>query len=143
MKLIVDVNVILSALVKEGTSFKVFALNSILKKFEFYAPEFMLSEFNKHKEKILKISKLKREVFEKILELIFSQIEIVPSNIFSDFIPKAEKIVRDKKDVHYVALALALNSPIFSGDPDLKEVKVIKVYSPRELLEILLSEKEV
>jgi len=35
MELIVDVNVILSALVKRGVSFKVFALNKVLRKFKF------------------------------------------------------------------------------------------------------------
>ena len=40
----------------------------------------------------------------------------------------------------YVALALALNCP-FSGDPDLREIEGIKVYSPRELFEMLIGRK--
>ena len=40
MELIVDVDVILSALVKRGVSFNVFALNKVLRKFKFFAPDF-------------------------------------------------------------------------------------------------------
>jgi len=40
-------------------------------------------------------------------------------------------------------LALAFKCPIFSGDPDLREIKEKKVYSPRELLEILIGERDL
>ena len=56
MELVVDVDVILSALVKRGISFKVFALNKVLRKFKFFAPDFMLSEFAKHRDRILKLT---------------------------------------------------------------------------------------
>lgn len=141
MELIVDVNVVLSALVKRGVSFKVFALNSIIRKFRFFAPDFMLSEFAKHKDRILKESGLREEVFSAIVDLIFSQIEIVPSEVFGNLVPRAMELLKDEKDVPYVALSLAFNCPIFSGDSDLREIERIKVYSPRELLEMLLNKK--
>ena len=141
MELIVDVNVVLSALVKRGVSFKVFALNSIIRKFRFFAPDFMLSEFAKHKDRILKESGLREEVFSAIVDLIFSQIEIVPSEVFGNLVPRVMELLKDEKDVPYVALSLAFNCPIFSGDSDLREIERIKAYSPRELLEMLLNKK--
>jgi len=142
MELVVDVNVVLSALVKRGVSFKVFALNRVLRKFKFFAPDFMLSEFAKHRDRVLKESRLREKVFSAIVDLIFSQIEIVPSEAFGNFVPKAMELLKDEKDVAYVALALAFNCGIFSGDPDLREIEGIKVYSPRELFEMLLGKRK-
>ena len=101
----------------------------------------MLSEFAKHKDRILKESGLREEVFSAIVDLIFSQIEIVPSEVFGNLVPRAMELLKDEKDVPYVALSLAFNCPIFSGDSDLREIERIKVYSPRELLEMLLNKK--
>jgi len=126
MELVVDVNVVLSALVKRGVSFKVFALNRVLRKFKFFAPDFMLSEFVKHRDRILKESGLREEVFLAMVDLIFSQIEIVPSEAFGNFVPKAMELLEDEKDVPYVALALAFNCPIFSGDSDLREIEGLR-----------------
>jgi len=141
MELIVDVNVILSALVKRGVSFKVFALNKVLRKFKVFAPDFMLSEFAKHRNRIHKESGLREEVFSAMVDLIFSQIEIVPSEAFGNFVPKAMELLEDEKDVPYVALVLAFNCLIFSGDPDLRGIEEIKVYSPRELFEMLVGKR--
>ena len=44
MKLVVDANVVFSALVKKGIAFSVFLLNSLSKKFEFIAPEYLWIE---------------------------------------------------------------------------------------------------
>ena len=56
MLIVVDVNVILSSLLTKGNSFKVFALNDLFGKFDFVAPEFLLKELDKYKEKFLKRS---------------------------------------------------------------------------------------
>jgi len=40
-----------------------------------------------------------------------------------------------------VFLLWLLTALFFSGDPDLREIKEVKVYSPRELLDILLGKR--
>ena len=72
---------------------------------------------------------------------LIEEIEFIPAKEFVRFLPEAERICRDPKDKEYVALALAFNCGIFSGDPDLREIEGIKVYSPRELFEILLGKR--
>ena len=54
MKILVDTNRIVAALIKESTT------RTILfdEKFEFMTPEFTLSEFNKHKNEIKEKTKL-------------------------------------------------------------------------------------
>ena len=51
------------------------------------------------------------------------------------------ELLNDEKDVPYVALVLAFNCLIFSGDPDLRGIEEIKVYSPRELFEMLVGKR--
>jgi len=138
MRFVVDVNVVISSLMKDGISFKVFSLNSILQKFEFIAPDFFMSEISKHKEELLHKSKLPEEVFFDTMDFLFEQINIVPAEEFKEFVPQAEKVLSNHmKDVPYVALALKLDCPIFSGDKILKNLSPVKVCSPRELFDLL------
>ncbi|MGB7532846.1 MAG: PIN domain-containing protein [Halobacteriota archaeon] len=63
----------------------------------------------------------------------------VPFKEIKEFVPKAEKMLSGHlKDVPYLALALKLECPIFSGDKVLKRLSPVRVCSPRELLDTLL-----
>lgn len=138
---VVDANVVFSALIKRGIAYKVFFLNFLLEKFRFIAPEYLWLEIRRHKEEILEETKLSEEEFEEFFEFLMEEIEIVPDSKFLHVMPKAEEILPEhKKDSPYLALALAMNCPIFSGDVNLKKQTVVKVYSPRELLDTLLGE---
>lgn len=44
----VGANVVISSLIKKGTTFDCFILNSNLEKYRLVAPEFMLEEIDKH-----------------------------------------------------------------------------------------------
>lgn len=135
MLVVVDVNVILSALLGKGDSFNVFAINNIFNKFDFIAPEFLFVELEKHKEEFLKRSRLSKNEFEEILKFITNQISIIPKSEFENNLPKArELLLKEQKDAPYVALALELNCPIFSGDKKLREVSPVKILSPKEML---------
>ena len=138
MIVIVDANVVISSLAAKGVTYKVFFWNSLLDRYEFVAPGFLWKEVNKHKERLLKVSKLSEDEFEEVFEFLRYEIDIVPDNEFLAFLPVAEKVCPDVKDKVYFALALALSSPLFSGDPELKDQSAVKVYNPRELLDILL-----
>ena len=135
MLIVVDVNVVLSSLLTKGNSFNVFALNDLFDKFNFIAPEFLLTELEKHKETIFKRSELSKDIFERTLRLVLKQITLVSESDFSEFLQRAKELLPTHlKDVQYVALAIKLNCPIFSGDKILKELSPIKVLSPKEIL---------
>ena len=122
---------------------KFFLINSLIKKFEFIAPELLLKEVRKREDSLIKEIGISKKEWDEILNFILEEIDFIPADEFIDFLPEAEKICKDPKDKEYVALALAFKCPIFSGDPDLREIKEIKVYSPRELLEILIGERDL
>ncbi|MFH0701852.1 MAG: PIN domain-containing protein [Candidatus Woesearchaeota archaeon] len=135
MKLIVDANVLFSALIKGGETQRLL----ILPFFELYAPEFILEELENHQEEILIKSNRTKEQFSALLQSLRKVIEFVPQKELTSFQPKVEKFCPDPDDLPYFALALMLDCPIWSNDKELKQKQnVVKVYSTTELL-ILLS----
>ncbi len=138
MIVVVDANVIFSALLGRGNTFNVFESNKIFQRFEFVAPEFLFTEIGKRMDKILAHTKLNKDEVSQIFGFLKDQINFVPA---SDFLDKLEEAVKiNKKDSPYIALALKLNCPIFSGDKRLKQQNIVKVYSPKELLDLLSKE---
>ena len=135
MLLVVDANVVFSSLIRKGNPFKVFEANNVIERFEFVAPEFLFSEIKKKFGKILEETKLSKEELSEAISFIKEQVEFIPSSEFLDKLPEAIKI--NLKDSPYLALALKLDCPIFSGDKKLKEQSLVKILSPRQLLDIL------
>lgn len=135
MLLVVDANVVFSALVNKGNSFKVFECNKKLRRFEFIAPELLFSEMQNRTGKLLSVTKLTEEELFDVFLFIKKQIKLISFSNFSDRLPEAIEL--NLKDSPYLALALKFNCPIFSGDKGLKKQDAVKVFSPRELLDIL------
>ena len=134
MELIIDANVLMSALVKA----KGFTYDLIFNdKIKLSAPELLLSEFEKHKEEITKKSNLSKEELDLFLSLISARIDLIPLSEFKNQIDHAERISPDPDDTEYLALALKLNCPIWSNDKKLKEQEIIKIYSTEELIKII------
>ena len=131
MKLVVDANILFSALIKEGMTKKIlFDLS-----YELYSPAFIFEEFKKHQNEILFKTHRTNEEFYKILESLKEIISFVPDEDFTDYIEGAEKICPDYDDSAYFALALKLNCPIWSGEKSFKEQSKIKVFNTKELVE--------
>jgi len=134
MELIIDANILMSALIApQGKTFDLIYNNRI----RLFAPEFLLEEVKKHKEEILDKSGLSESDFEIFLTLIISRIEIISKSEFENLIPTAEEISPDINDSEYFALALKLNCSIWSNDKRLKNQDKVKVYSTGELLGIV------
>jgi len=120
------------------TTFDVFLLNSVLKKLEFIAPEFLWIEVEKNGEELLKETELTEDEFKEVMEFLIEEITIVPSSQFLELLPEAKRLLSThSKDVPYLALALKFNCSIFSGDKALKRLSPVKVLSPREVLKLL------
>lgn len=143
MMLIVDANIVLSAVVLKGKTGEVFEKNRIFGMLELYSPEYLLEQIEDNMLEIMKKSKLTIEEFKSALGFILPQIKLLEEDKFSEFLHEAEKI-SPYKDFPYVALALSfksngLDAPIWSNDKDLANVPGIKVMSTHELCELLRS----
>ena len=132
MDLVVDANILFSALIKDGTTIELI----LESEFHLFAPEFLFSEFYKYKQELLQKTKRSSEEFDEIFGLLGLKITIIPKEDFEGFIEKAKEISPDPDDVSYFALALRLNASIWSNDKKLKEQSKIKVYNTKDILEL-------
>jgi putative PIN family toxin of toxin-antitoxin system len=130
MKLIVDANILFAALIKEGLTAELL----ISDKLQLFAPEFLLTEFSKYKDLILKKTHRNEQDFKRFLELLKEQITIVPKKEIAPFLDEVEKISPDPKDTIYLALAIAINANIWSNDKKLEQNQTrVEVFSTEEL----------
>jgi len=134
MELIIDVNILMSALVTTNG----FTYDLIFREdLKLFAPEYLLEEFEEHKDEIIEKSGLTEEELDLFLSLISTRINFIEKQEFEQFIKKAEEVTPDLDDAEYFALALKLNCPIWTNDKKLKGQEKIKIYSTSELVKII------
>ena len=135
MELIIDANILFSALIKNSLT-----INFLFKKdLILFSPDFMIDEFTKYKKFLAGKSSRNEEEFIQIQHMLKDVITIIPKEEYSNFIETAKKISPDIDDVMYFASALKLNCGIWSNDKKLKEQDKIKIYSTKDLLQIIKS----
>ncbi|MBU1199595.1 MAG: PIN domain-containing protein [Nanoarchaeota archaeon] len=132
MQLVLDANILFAALIKDGTTRKIF----MEKNAKFYVPEFIFHELFKHLAELRAKTNLSETVIKKqIIELFdLANIEIISSIEIKPFLKQAEKICPDINDIHYFALALKMKCPIWSEDKKLREQSEIKIITTKELM---------
>jgi len=133
MKIILDVNVILSALIRDSTTRKII-LNS---EFDFYFPEPSLHKIRKYKSYILEKSGLIEEEYNKIMATLFKYIKLVPTKEIDKNWDEAKKIMEhiDKEDVVFIATALSLpDSVIWSDDRHFEKQDKVKVFKTKDMI---------
>tara|TARA_Y100000310_G_scaffold332587_1_gene408467 strand:+ start:158 stop:574 length:417 start_codon:yes stop_codon:yes gene_type:complete len=138
MKIILDSNILFSALIKDSITRKL-----ILEYEEFFLfPEFIFEELTKYKLVLVKKSKMNEEDFNKLMNLILTKVLIVPNELLLPFKEEALDIIKDidLNDVIFIACGLAYrNSIIWSDDKKLKKQNRIKILNTKEMIEFVLS----
>lgn len=79
-KYIVDTNIIFSSLLANKSNVRDILLND---NHEFYAPNLLITEIFKHKEKLIKFSKLNDEDFLIFFNLCIERIHFIPLELIS------------------------------------------------------------
>lgn len=133
MKLVVDANVIISALVSDSKSRELI----VTLEPELLTPEIVHDEIGRHRELIVEKSGMDDDRVEQFLGLLFRYIETVPVADFHGEIDKAEEAIADidPDDVLYVACALACEAAIWSDDSDFEEQSLVEVYPTVQVVE--------
>ena len=129
MILIVDANVLFSALMKNSLTAELIFEEDLL----LSTPEFIITEFFKYEDLILKKTHRTKEDFIQNMHMLKDIITVVPQEEYSKFIEEAKKFSPDPKDVLYLALALKLKCAVWSNDKKLKTQDKVKIYSTEEL----------
>ena len=121
MKIVVDTNIIFSALLNTNGTIGDLLFNSE-SIFEFYSCTYMRYEIEKHWEKLKRISKLSESNLQESKYRVYSKIhfineELIPGNVWLE----AETIVEDidKDDSDFVALTNYLEANLWTGDKEL------------------------
>ena len=140
MKVIVDTNIIFSALLNTSGTIGdlIFDSENV---FDFYSCEYMRFEINKHWIKLKHISKLtdtdlKESLFKLLTKIRFINEELIPEKLWL----KAEKLAGDvdEDDTDFVALTLYLKGILWTGDKGLytglRNKGFEKIISTQELL---------
>ncbi|MDO8952132.1 MAG: PIN domain-containing protein [Draconibacterium sp.] len=125
---VVDTNLIFSSLIPKASKIREILFESNM---TFYSPNFLITEIYKHKDKLLKSSKLTDLEFYLYFNGIIERIKFVPTDfIGKDSRQKAYDLCRDIdiKDTPFVALAIDLGIPIWTGDKKLKDGLRLKGY---------------
>ena len=130
MGLVVDANILFPVLIKSGKTEELMFEPEL----HLYAPEFIFEELEKYFSLILEKTYRNEPEFLRIFEIIKNKIKTIANEETEDYLPKAEKICPDKKDVDYFALALRLKCSIWSNDRLLKNQQIIPIYSTSDLL---------
>jgi len=135
MEVVIDTNIFIAALLKEGTTRKLLLNDDLI----LYAPEYLIEEIFDHLQELEKKSHLSKEVLEEIFKvmLIESKVIIIPKVETQPYIKKAQEISPDSDDVMYFATALKQNIGIWSNDKELNKQKLIKIYSTNDIVTLL------
>jgi len=130
MKLVVDSNIIFSAIISPGgkTAELIF-----VKGLELFSAKTLEQELFEHKGELMKKACLPEIYFDLLRELLFSKISFLEEKELDIFIPKAKEICPDVGDVAFFAVCLAKDIPLWSNDKELKKQSVVKVINTEEL----------
>jgi predicted nucleic acid-binding protein len=121
MKIVIDSNIIFSALLSTDNRFKTLLYFS---NHTFYSCNFLFVEIFKHKNKIEAISKLSGEEILTQLGGIVSKIHFMEENLIpKEIFKKAYSLCRDidEKDTPFIALSIFLDAYFLTGDKKLTE----------------------
>ena len=137
MKLVIDSNIVISALIKDSKTRELILEYG----FELYYPRASLNNFEKYKQEIVDKAGINAEEFEKIYQILLEKISIIENIIFLDKLDEALTIIGniDIEDVPFIALALSIeNDGIWTDDADFDKQNKIKVWKTGDVLKSLM-----
>ncbi|MEW6722048.1 MAG: putative toxin-antitoxin system toxin component, PIN family [Candidatus Micrarchaeota archaeon] len=130
MNLVVDANIIIAALIKDGITIELLLEPQVC----LYCPEFLFDEIFRYQDTILEKTSRSEEEFSEILTALSERLVIVPMEEIRPYLGEATAISPDPDDVVYFALALKLGAGIWSNDKLLKKQNKIPIYSTADIL---------
>lgn len=119
--LVIDTNLVFSALIPKASQIRDILFESNI---NFYSPNILIAEIFKHKDKLLKSSKLTESEFDIYFNGIIERIKFIPTDFIGlDSRQKAYDLCFDIdiKDTPFVALSIDLAIPFWTGDKKLKD----------------------
>lgn len=140
MKFVVDTNIVFSAILNTNSRIASLLIES-KDQFQCYAPVYLLSELDVHRSKIKQILKISLNEIIELQHLVTHNIHFISEYQISEKNwLNAENITApvDGDDIAFVALALELSCPLWTGDKKLQKIITLpKILSTEQIFEIL------
>ena len=133
MKLVVDANVVISALIANSRTRELL----VTLEPELLTPEVVHDEIGNYEDLIVEKSGMKVERVRQFIDLLFQYVETVPAGEFYPHIEEANEAIgdTDPDDVLYVACALALEAGVWSDDSDFDDQDLVPVFTTSDVIE--------
>jgi predicted nucleic acid-binding protein len=148
MKIVVDTNIIFSALLNSNSTIGDLLFNSG-KYFEFYSCNYLRYEIQKHWERLKKISKLSDEQLQVSYTQVLSKLKFINEEIIpAETWLVSEEITKgiDIDDTDFVAMTKFLKATLWTGDKvlynGLKKTGFKKLINTTELLALRTTKSE-
>ena len=136
MKLIVDTNILLKALIKDSKT-RAILLNP---NHQFYLPEYAIEEVMEHITFLVDKTGLPEEEIKLALNILLTNIQIIPYKEVSKKWREAKEIMGtiDEDDIPFLAAALTTTCDgVWSDDKDLKRQRRVKVWNTGEIMRLI------
>ena len=133
MRLVIDTNILFTYFWKNSFTKKLILKSDL----ELFAPEYALEEIKYHMQEILNKTKISKQEFIKLREELALIVKFIPPEDYSNLFKDVMKSIPDSKDIDFLALALKLSCPIWSNDPDLKKQDKIKIFTTKEIIQLI------
>lgn len=121
MKIVVDTNIVFSAILNSTSTIGKILLRSH-ENLQFYSCNYLRTEIKKHRAKLLKLIKLSEAELVELEEIITQQItfideRLIPKSLIESARNRLQKI--DENDTVFVALTDLLKGKLWTGDKQL------------------------
>ena len=130
MKLVVDTNCLLSALIKSAKSREIICSPKVT----LYAPEHIITESINDRGEISDKAGLAESEFDELISTLLANVAIVPESEFKQYKEQALTLVKHPEDAPFLALSMAKGIPLWSNDKELKQQTNVKVFSTGNLV---------
>jgi predicted nucleic acid-binding protein len=118
MKIIVDTNIVFSAILNSNSRIGKILLNS-KEHFQFFSCNYLRIEIQRHRNKLFKITKLTEDQLSELEELVTQHITFIDERLIpKDILIKTEIQLKaiDPDDTVFVALTKHLEGKLWTGD---------------------------
>src|SRR3989338_475902 len=139
-ELIIDASILFSFFNRSSSRRKV--MKELLdKNCKLFSPDYVLEELINNKSNIMHFAKISESEFNELVEELNKDIDTFREEKYEEFLSEANKLSphdEETKDDPYFALSLYKNKiPIWSDEIAFKKQSEIKVFSTKELLDML------
>ena len=135
MKLIVDTNIIISALIKDSITRKI--IHHI--KADLFCIPLQQKELEKYKSLILRRSNLDELELKNLISQLYQKMIPLKDSIILSKMPTAIKIMDhiDPNDTQFIAAALSIKADIWSDDKHFQKQNKVKIRKTKDLVTII------